>query len=240
MKHLIRRHSAGFTLVELLVVILIIVALAVISVTVASRMKKSADEAVSAANLRQVGIALVTYTAENNRFPSLLGDAVWDRCVIPHLGFTEPLTGTGVIKPSAFRSLEGIVRIFASPADKQTRPEDTYKRSIAIVPWTTNWSNGTAFRGWKDIPYNKGIRYSMLNSPEKAAMVVQWFEGTSGIPNNLGHGNHAFHDMGGPQKLLGNYQQVLFADGHVEKISARIKNADFVAKYWPGTIGSVN
>lgn len=233
-------RRAGFTLVELLVVILIIVALAVISLTVASRMKKSADEAVVSANLRQIGLALVAYTTENNRFPSLQGDPVWDRCLIPYLGYTDTLTGTGDIKPSAFRGLEGVARIFASTADKETRPKDTYKRSFAIVPWTTNWSNGTAFRGWKDLPYNKGIRYSILNSPEKAAMVVQWYEGTSGIPNNLGHGNHAFSDMGGPQKLLGNYQQVLFADGHIEKISARMKNSDFVAKYWPGTIGNVN
>jgi hypothetical protein len=71
-------------------------------------------------------------------------------------------------------------------------------------------------------------------------MVVQWHEGTSGTANHLGSGAHAYHDMGGRQPALGNHQQVLFADGHIEKISARLTNAEFIAKYWPGTIGNVN
>lgn len=234
------RIRSGFTLVELLVVIVIIAALAALAFTMATRMRKSADEAVTTANLRQIGVAMVSYTTENNRFPSKEGDPVWDRCLIPQLGYTDTLTGTGNIKMSSYKALEGNARIFASPADKEARPADTYKRSFAIVPWTTNWSNGTAFRGWKDMPYNKGVRYSILNAPEKAVMVVEWREGTSGTANNLGSGAHAYHDLGGPLKSLGNSQQVLFADGHIEKIPSKLTNAEFVTKYWPGKIGNVN
>lgn len=234
------RYRRGFTLVELLVVITIIATLAAIVFVMATRMKKTADAAVTTANLRQIGMALVSFTSDKNRFPSLQGDPVWDRCILPYLGYSNPPAGNGNINSKAVTDLEGVAKIFASSADKEPRAKDTYKRSFAIVPWTTNWSNGTAFRGWKDLPYNKGIRYSMLRSPEKAAMVVQWHEGTSGIPNHLGSGAHAFHDIGGRQSSLGNFQQVLFADGHIETLSARIKNADFVAKYWPGSIGNVN
>ena len=45
---------------------------------------------------------------------------------------------------------------------------------------------------------------------------------------------------GGPVKTLGTTQQVLFADGHIEKVSNRMTTSQFVAKYWPGTIGNVN
>lgn len=230
----------GFTLVELLVVIVIIATLAGLAFSVSVNMRKSADDSVTTANLRQIGVAMMSYTTENNRFPSQQGDPVWDRCLIPLLGYPSTPAGNGGISRSNEMSLEGIAKVFASPADKEPRAKDTYKRSFAIVPWTTNWSNGTAFRGWKELPYNKGIRYSMLNSPEKAAMVVQWHEGTAGIPNILGSGAHAYHDFGGRQASLGNDQQVLFADGHIEKIPANVKAADFVTKYWPGKVGTVN
>ena len=234
------RRCPGFTLVELLVVITTIAVLAGLAFVMSSRIKKTADEAVTTANLRQIGLALVSFTSENNRFPSMQGDPVWDRSILPYLGCSSPPAGTGNINARTVADLEGVAKSFASPGDQEPRAKDVYKRSFGIVPWTTNWSNGTAFRGWKDLPYNKGVRYSMLNSPEKAVMVVQWYEGTSGTPNNLGSGAHAYHDIGGRQPALGNYQHVLFADGHVEKLSARMSNAEFVAKYWPGTIGNTN
>jgi type II secretory pathway pseudopilin PulG len=226
--------------VELLVVVTIIASLAAIAFGMASRMRKSAAESVTTANLRQLGVALVSYTAEDGRFPSQQGDPVWDRCLLPFLGYPTLPTGTGNINSRTTPDLGNVATVFTSPADKQPRAKDTYKRSFAIVPWTTNWSNGSAFRGWKDLPFNKGIRYSMLNSPEKAAMVVQWHEGAPGTPNHLGSGAHAYHDIGGPQASLGNYQLVLFADGHVERLSAKLSTADFIKDYWPGTIGATN
>lgn len=232
--------TRGFTLVELLVVIVIIAALAAIAFTLALRMKKSANQAITTANLRQIGVAMITYTADKGRFPSRNGDPVWDRAIIANLGFEGPLTGTNTIDRSSNPTLEGTAKIFTTPEDKEKRDPAFYPRSFAIVPWTTNWSNGTQFRGWKDRPLNVGIPYTLLNSPEKAAMVVQGNHGIGGPPNYLGSGNWAFKDMGGPAPLLGSTQQVLFADGHIEKISARITNAEFVKKYWPGTIGNLN
>lgn len=234
------RRCPGFTLVELLVVVTIIATLAAIVFGMASRMRKSADESVTTANLRQLGVALVSYTAENGRFPSQQGDPVWDRSLLPFLGYSNLPTGTGNISSRTTSDLDSVAKVFTSPSDKQPRAKDTYKRSFAIVPWTTNWSNGSAFRGWKELPFNKGIRYSMLNSPETAAMVVQWHEGASGTPNHLGSGAHAYHDFGGPLGSLGNYQFVLFADGHIEKLSAKISSAEFIKKYWPGTLGTTN
>ena len=234
------RYRSGFTLVELLVVISIIITLAALAFVMNSKMRKSADESVTTANLRQLGVALASYTAENGRFPSQQGDPVWDRCLLPFLGHSKSPAGSGNINSMTSPDLEKVAQIFAAPADKEPHAKDTYRRSFAIVPWTTNWSNGTAFRGWKDLPYNKGVRHSMLNSPENAAMVVQWYEGASGTPNLLGSGAHAYHDSGGCQTSLGNYQLVLFADGHIETLSARLNSAEFVAKYWPGTIGSTN
>jgi prepilin-type N-terminal cleavage/methylation domain-containing protein len=238
MKKTARRN--GFTLVELLVVIIIIAALAALAFTAVTQVRKTANQAVTSGNLRQIGVALVNYNSDNGRFPSLSGDPVWDRAIISNLGFSGKLVGTGSIKISEAPALESAARIFTTPEDKAKRDPKVYPRSFAMVPWTTNWSNGTAFRGWKDRPYNKGVPYTVLTAPETSAMVVQRYSGDAGIANLLGHENHAYHDIGGPVNALGSEQQVLFADGHVEKIKASMTTDVFVAKYWPGTIGNTN
>ncbi|MCB1131685.1 MAG: type II secretion system protein [Verrucomicrobiae bacterium] len=224
---------------ELLVAIVIIAGLAAIILSVVTRMRKSANQSITTANLRQIGVALVTFVSDKGRFPSKNGDPAWDRAIMSNLGYTDDLTGTGNLKRSEYPGLEASAKVFFTPEDRADRDKSVYPRSFAIIPWTTNWSNGTGFRGWKDRPYNVGVPYAALDAPEKSAAVVQWFSGTESIPNYLGAGNHAYHDRGGPENQIGTYQQVLFADGHIEKMRGNLTSAEFVEKYWPGSIGSV-
>ncbi len=73
-KHLERtpRAAKGFTLTELLVVIVIIAVLAAIAIPVSLRIKKSAESATCASNLKQLGAALISYAVDhNNRLPNL-------------------------------------------------------------------------------------------------------------------------------------------------------------------------
>lgn len=68
MKHPKQLHkfNAAFTMVELLVVITIIVVLALLSFSLASRLRLKASSAISTSNLRQVGTAIATYASDNN------------------------------------------------------------------------------------------------------------------------------------------------------------------------------
>jgi len=61
--------GAGFTLVELLVVISIIGLLTALVVPVVKRAQNSSMKASSVSNLRQIGVAMMSYTAEHGRFP---------------------------------------------------------------------------------------------------------------------------------------------------------------------------
>jgi hypothetical protein len=144
---------------------------------------------------------------------------------------------------SKWPSLEAAAAHFSCPSDRYDRNNDVYKRSYAIVPWTTNWTDGTSFRGWKNRPYNQGVPLSIIRDPAKAAVVVEWHAGNESIPNVVGAGSHAYHDRGGPDSTDRNVhkttQIVLFADGHTEVLPF-MSTQEFIRNYWPGTIGKTN
>ena len=68
------RPRHGFTLVELLVSITIIIVLAALVFTVTGRIRTSAKQANAVTSLRQIGIAQAAYSSENNGFINTLRD----------------------------------------------------------------------------------------------------------------------------------------------------------------------
>lgn len=236
----------GFTLMELLITITIIAVLALLVFAVANRLKDSARSVTCSNNLRQIGVAFAAYHSDHNHLPGRETGMTWDRSLFPYLGYTgdKNLAGNAALTRADWQELQGVAEIFACPADLKPRRATHFKRSYAIVPWTTNWSNGTEFRGWKDRPLNVGVPLSIVPDLTRAATVVEWHSGTAdGVENLLGSGGHAYHDRGGPDgpddTLHGRKQIVLFADGHTE-ILPFIPNSEFVKKYWPGTLGNLD
>jgi prepilin-type processing-associated H-X9-DG protein/prepilin-type N-terminal cleavage/methylation domain-containing protein len=78
MKPSTRTRSSGFTLIETLIVITIIVVLAAIMMPVAKGFRDRAKASVCTQNLRQIGVGLLSYISENNgRFPDGIADVSW-------------------------------------------------------------------------------------------------------------------------------------------------------------------
>lgn len=79
MKHIASRQTRGITLIELLVVIAIIVALAAISVPIASRLRANSHKASCFNNLRQIAIGLESYLQDHQETMPTLATARRDR-----------------------------------------------------------------------------------------------------------------------------------------------------------------
>lgn len=117
-KHSGHRHLAGFTLVEMLVVILIITVLAVLSFTGVTLMRKAAAAANDTNTLRQISTCISMYASDQNDLlpgplftrqtpvynsPVPSNPREWRRlsdCLAPYLGYDAPEKGA-LIAPLA-------------------------------------------------------------------------------------------------------------------------------------------
>lgn len=71
-----RNQRCGFTLVELLVVILIIITLAALSFSVVSKMRDRANNIAAITKMREIGTGINMYLSDNNRLPRFSGTGV--------------------------------------------------------------------------------------------------------------------------------------------------------------------
>ena len=97
-----RRHQPAFTLIELLVVIAIIAILAAIAMPAYSGMVGSGKSTKCLSNMRQIGVAMLGYTAENNgHFPET-SDESWAKYLGAYFPTRNDLD-VGNVKDLVFR-----------------------------------------------------------------------------------------------------------------------------------------
>jgi len=155
------RLLAGFTLVELLVVIALIGMLAALLLPALGRAKEKGQFATCLNNLRQVNFALHLYADENadflpvlpspNPYPNGVG-AFYKQLVKGYLGLNGPAS------PSE--------RVFACPSDRVLQTQSGHA-------YTSYTFNGFEV-GPKAIPRITGQRLSAIRNPTKAVMAGEW------------------------------------------------------------------
>jgi prepilin-type N-terminal cleavage/methylation domain-containing protein len=212
----------GFTLVEILVVIVIVVVLAALTIVFIQRARKSADLAVVVSNMRNVGVAALTFAAEKGRFPDrngARGDNAWDRELIASMGYTGEMEDQrGELDMRKYADLAGIARTFSAPDDKVVRAsENCYKRSFALTIWTSKYTDGSAH----------GRALSEFDEPARIGMVHQIYNSNS----LLGKGNNYLHNRNPAADDAGDRHVIVLVDGHAETFSAKLPRDEYLERY---------
>jgi prepilin-type N-terminal cleavage/methylation domain-containing protein/prepilin-type processing-associated H-X9-DG protein len=242
-----QRTRRGFTLIELLVVIAIIAILAAILFPVFARARERAKQSTCISNLKQIGIAMLSYTSDwDDRFPA------W-----------SPPGSTGILSTEDFHATREGVAIWGGPVDI-TAPAgekgtislqlDPYIKSRAVwacpSDWglfkTGDWTPYTAlpFKQWRiirDLTKPIGVSYGyrgtnianaggaqsapLLSGPDRTHVALATYP-TSKVRKPSGTlmfwDHRVWHYMGpgasATERLRGK-MVVLFVDGHVTAIT---------------------
>lgn len=209
------RLRRGFTLIELLAVVAIVgVLISLVFVSIGS-MRDSARKSECGSNLRQVGVAMQAYAADNGRTlpPTYVvgvntGDNNWWYAVIPYLGYPPRATGTDLWAYVQVCSARGPLHCgetdFADASMFSSNRWVSYKMNQRYR--TVGVGSGSGIR--------KGTHYSRIPNPAMSLMVSEgrqttefstWQDETQSPANGLIY----------PHRGAAN---ALFADGHVETI----------------------
>lgn len=199
----IRRHShRGFTLVELLVVVAILIVLAALTFTISTRAIQAANEAKCLSNLRNLQVVTTSIAQEHNgeimpRFVlrdrwNVGGNYAWK-------WFVEQEVGAN--------SLDVDFMVCPAHRRKAQLPPGETLRSTYVINGRLNYNNHAC------------KRYSELTSPADTFVFAdnQAEILTKRNPNHkMGEGDRNGHSEFG---IHGGRSHVAFADGHIEKMA---------------------
>lgn len=231
---------SGFTLVELMVTIVIVIVLAAFVFIGTSRMRASADRAISADNLRKLQLANGLYASDNNgRFVACFTrneegktGGLWDRnsdFLDLYVGVNQPTDGNRQESRVSPKHLDPIA--YKAKASGY----DTLKASYGMISKDDYTSSGPGA--------NSSYRMTELTSPSQTAAfvtAVNWLVQYSGRSNWKGVEGKVNAPMMAYRH--GNKAQVAYYDGHVGEITkedmARFdKRGGKKNSFWTGTNG---
>lgn len=206
-----KRRYAGFTLIELLVVIAIIAILAAILFPIMSAAKETARTKVCAGNLRQIGMAVLSYSIDwQDCFP-----LACDKEDVIDYGapFKDDILLWKVIHPYVKSS-----KIWCCPSDTgvvfwktlETVP-NVYRKYGSSYSWRTalSWEMERANPA---VP--RRVAVSAVKRPQRCLMVSDVYQ--YNYTNTAGVNNGAWHLRRFPTFSW----NVVFADGHVGNLTA--------------------
>jgi prepilin-type N-terminal cleavage/methylation domain-containing protein/prepilin-type processing-associated H-X9-DG protein len=196
------KSSLGFTLTELLTVIIIITVLAALLMPMAGKLVESANAGKCISNMRQIGVGAAALMAENNgmlpvRLDSLNAQSI-ESYIYPDTG--RPANGGVFHCPSANPNKKSSLGASLG----ETYAGLSYGRNMGI----------TYSIGSETFPY----RISQIKQPSKRALA--WESSVWNITTHAANINTRYaprHRLGPkPNNPLGEAGTFLFIDGHVE------------------------
>ncbi|HWL51950.1 MAG TPA: prepilin-type N-terminal cleavage/methylation domain-containing protein [Chthoniobacteraceae bacterium] len=207
-----RKYNNGFSLVEVLAVVILIAVLAILAMGAIGSLKRKLETGVCTANLRQVGVALFAYVADNNGqimapySEDVKSPRAWPRRLITAGYIANPDI---LFCPSFFpRNNKEAKR---KPAEKDAT--DTYGLRAWVPPGVT----------WKLANHRMHHPFKTIQNPADFFIVADslwtadgWHsQGYSLAPDPKNEANNKFIHLRHAGKA-----NALFADGHVESKEA--------------------
>lgn len=205
-------HRRGFTLIELLVVISIISLLIAVLLPALAAARKSAQAISCASNLRQIGIACMSYAADNHDTLPLIkanvgtgniNDERW-WVLLPRLGYISGVSNFRYHKASQLSLLRCPTTHGQYNTDK--------------TPYT--------FNGWFGIANDSApntaigpVKIEQIIHANKQLMIGEGAIGTSYPPSLMPVISSAWPWRGVGQEHLGQSLNILFIDGHIQRPS---------------------
>lgn len=235
----IRRR--GFTLTELLVVVVILVVLAALAFLTIGSFRKQAWAAESAASLRQCAAAVHSYLADQGRYPECYdfantgagsGGGAWTWQIRDHLGYSSPEQWPA---PSVLHPRHGKKGLDRVPA--AARNDLHHFAASAIVLQDVDENNPNSGKRY--------IRPSQISDPTRIIMLGDAPLKSAGVPASGCHAGwwslRFAAVQGAPEQSvsesvlrkdmefwLRGKAQFVFVDGHVEVLSpSEIKKRHF-------------
>ena len=237
----------GFTLVELLVVVAIIALLISILLPAMKQAREAAQLVVCRSNLRQIGVAMFVYAAENhNHIPAPLGTdydsnqprttgTCWAEAIAPALG--RPITWDTDAAP-----LDIKIPVLACPLDPLG---ETWNKRVQLRSYMLNIGNGKHNSGTylpdtdmdEPIPLDRieGMHSEMKGRAMTTAMMVGDMHaiadpaigryGENRCVMHFTQTDKGWHRLKSPNKSS------LFFDGHVELVHPTANVWEFWGKY---------
>jgi prepilin-type N-terminal cleavage/methylation domain-containing protein/prepilin-type processing-associated H-X9-DG protein len=219
----IKKSPRAFTLVELLVVIAIVGALAALVIPAVQSATLSARSAGALSSLKQTGVFVASYTADNSgRLPlSMYWGGWWFQKFLNEY--------SSELKNKPYNKSLGLElhKIFYDPVlkGKREHPYGSFGVNSTVV-FDSNLYNAKYGLGSASSD-GVGMPFDMIPTPSQKVIVCSAIEGS--WASSWGFAGNTFVQNGfdptyGPDPRHGGKAGALFADGHVEKLD--VKNMD--------------
>ena len=214
----IKKSLRAFTLVEFLVVIAIVGGLAALVIPTIKSATVSARSTAALSNLKQTGVLVANYAAENdNRLPL---SAYWPSMYVFQNILTDYFPDFKKVPYNSAAKLY-LPRIFYDPVlkGKNEHPWGSFGVNSAVILDSNVYKEGNA----KGV----GIPFARIPTPSQKVICCSTIE--SGWASSWGFDGNTFVQKGfdptyGPDPRHGGKAGALFADGHAERLD--VKNMD--------------
>jgi prepilin-type N-terminal cleavage/methylation domain-containing protein/prepilin-type processing-associated H-X9-DG protein len=224
------RGVGAFTLIELLVVIAIIAILAALAFPLAKRMIAAGQTGKATANLRQIGVLLNAYVAENNnRLPVLIR---WDN--VDGTWLQRVLSESAGLPVKPAKGLERrLADTFYDPAlGKESHPYGDFGGNQAILVDYNPWAEGSDANSRGTPlgsigPLSKKVLLASAKIPSGVPCKGSWyFQGSQWAAAGSGFTGPM------PDARHGGKALCLFADGHTEALDTEKMSASDRREYF--------